>query len=95
MSERRKIQDVIDTLKRAIETRNLVNALTVLENLAGEAGVYVKLRNEDIIALYYESLPYDTGIQAVVVTRHGVAVIYDILREREHVDKVQVYIRRV
>jgi hypothetical protein len=95
MSERRKIQDVIDTLKRAIETRNLANALALLETLAKEAGVYVKLRNEDVLALYYELLPYNTGYQVVVVLKSGITITYDIFREYDYVDKVQVYIKRV
>jgi hypothetical protein len=95
MSERRKIQDVVETLKRGIESRNLAVALTMLENLAKDAGVYVKLRIEDVLVLYCESLPYEAGYQVVVILRSGVAITYDIFREHDYVDKVQVYIRRV
>jgi len=96
MSERRKLQDIIEVVKKGIEIRDLAITLAMLENLAKEDGVYVKLKGKDVLALCYETLPYEAGYQVAVILRNGIAVVYDIFRDRDgYVDRVQVYIRRV
>jgi hypothetical protein len=87
----RKIQDIVDALKGAVETGNIVNVLTMLENVAKENGVYVKLRAEDVLMLYYDQLPYSTGYQVVIVLRGGVAITYDLFKD----GKVQIGVRRL
>jgi hypothetical protein len=96
VSERpkRKIQDVIHTIEKAIETRNLVNVLTMLENIAKEAGAYVKFKPEDILALLVEQLPYG-GVRVEVVMRNGIAIVYDLFRGKEDYVEAQLYVRRV
>jgi hypothetical protein len=93
MSEtpRRKLKDAVDTIKRAIETRNLVNALTMLENIAKEFEVYVKLRAEEVLMLFYDELPYGTGYQITIVLRSGVAVVYNLYRYEDYIEKAHIY----
>ncbi len=97
MSEKpkRKLVDVVDVLKKAIGSGYLANALTMLENLAKEADAYVKFKPEDILALYYDPLPYNSGIRVEVVMRNGVVVAYDIFRYEDYVDRVQLRVGRL
>jgi len=95
-TQKRKIQDVLETIKRAVEAKNPVNALTVLENIAKEANVYVKFKMEDVLALYVENLPHSIGYEITVIMRNGVAVVYELFRDREdYIERVQLYVRRV
>jgi len=83
--------NVVGLLKNCIENRDLRLLIDVLQDLARRFDIYLKLRTTDIVIVKLKEMPYDNGMEVMLVTRYGLEVNVRIFKMDKYVDNVEVY----
>jgi hypothetical protein len=83
--------NVIALLVNCIENRDLRLLIDVLQDLARRFDIYLKLRTPDIVIVKLKEMPYDNGMEVLLVNRYGLEVNVRIFKTDKYVDNVEVY----
>jgi len=92
MEEKQKIffENVRGLLLNCIEHRDLRLIVDVLQDLARRWDIYLKLRTPDIVVVKLRDIPYDNGLEVVVVNRYGLEITVRIFKLENYVSEIDV-----
>jgi hypothetical protein len=84
-------ENVRALLVNCIENRDLRLMVDILQDLARRFDIYLKLRTTDIVLIKLKEMPYDSGLEVIVVNKYGLEVSIKIFKTDKYVDNVEVY----